>query len=88
MAHGIECSLIVFCVGGLFLALEVFELPYLLILQGTQLALLTRREAEAPVAAKGVREFPGPSRRPQPAVAGRFNPRPAGAARPAGGRAF
>jgi probable O-glycosylation ligase (exosortase A-associated) len=38
-ACGVECAMIVFCVGASFLSLEVFELPYLLLLLGSQLAL-------------------------------------------------
>ncbi|MBY0524711.1 MAG: O-antigen ligase family protein [Gemmataceae bacterium] len=40
LAAGIECSLAVFCVGGMFLSLDVFELPYLLLLLGAQIAPL------------------------------------------------
>jgi probable O-glycosylation ligase (exosortase A-associated) len=36
---GVECSLAVFCVGGAFLSLEVFELPYLLLLLAAQYRL-------------------------------------------------
>jgi probable O-glycosylation ligase (exosortase A-associated) len=43
MANGLEAALVVFCVGGLFLSLEVFELPYLILLQGAQIALLATR---------------------------------------------
>jgi probable O-glycosylation ligase (exosortase A-associated) len=39
LACAIECSLAVFCTGALFLAVEVFELPYLLILLSIQLSL-------------------------------------------------
>lgn len=44
MANGLEASMIVFTVGGLFLSLEVFELPYLILLQGAQIALLAARQ--------------------------------------------
>jgi probable O-glycosylation ligase (exosortase A-associated) len=37
MASGIECSMVVYCCGSLFLSLEVFELPYLLVLLASQL---------------------------------------------------
>jgi probable O-glycosylation ligase (exosortase A-associated) len=40
LTSGIECALAVFCVGGAFLSLEVFELPYLLLLMGAQLRSL------------------------------------------------
>jgi probable O-glycosylation ligase (exosortase A-associated) len=37
LAAGLESALAVFCVGGVFLSLEVFELPFLLLLLGAQL---------------------------------------------------
>jgi probable O-glycosylation ligase (exosortase A-associated) len=37
LTSAIECGLAVFCVGGTFLSLDVFELPYLLLLLGAQL---------------------------------------------------
>lgn len=37
MANGVEGALVVFCIGGAFLSLEVFELPYILLLLGAQL---------------------------------------------------
>jgi probable O-glycosylation ligase (exosortase A-associated) len=49
MLNGIEGALFVFCVGATFLALEVFELPYVMVLLGAQISLLARlRTAEAP----------------------------------------
>jgi probable O-glycosylation ligase (exosortase A-associated) len=48
MACGVETSLAVFAFGGLFLSLEVFELPFLLILIGAHLGLVVRgRQSEA-----------------------------------------
>jgi probable O-glycosylation ligase (exosortase A-associated) len=41
IACGVECSLLVFSIGSLFLSLEVFELPYLLFLLGAQLAVVS-----------------------------------------------
>jgi probable O-glycosylation ligase (exosortase A-associated) len=38
LACAIECSLAVFCAGACFLAVEVFELPYLLMILSIQLA--------------------------------------------------
>jgi Na+/H+ antiporter NhaD/arsenite permease-like protein len=58
MLNGLESSMAMFCVGGLFLSLEVFELPYLLILIGAQLALIVRRDL-APVSQEAV-EAPTP----------------------------
>jgi probable O-glycosylation ligase (exosortase A-associated) len=43
VASGVECSLFVFCFGAIFLSLEVFELPYLLILLGAQLSVVYQR---------------------------------------------
>ena len=49
MLNGIEGSLFVFCVGASFLALEVFELPYVMALLAAQITLIARlRAAEAP----------------------------------------
>jgi probable O-glycosylation ligase (exosortase A-associated) len=47
LGAGIECALLVFCVGSIFLSLEVFELLYLLLLLGAQLGPLTRCSAAA-----------------------------------------
>jgi probable O-glycosylation ligase (exosortase A-associated) len=41
IASGIECSMVVYCVGALFLSLEVFELPYLLLFIAAQLGVVT-----------------------------------------------
>jgi len=41
----------VFCVGGAFLSLEAFELPYLLLLLGAQLPLVLQPAGNALVAA-------------------------------------
>jgi len=41
LTGGIETALLVFLVGGLFLSLEIFELPYLLMLLAAQLKLLS-----------------------------------------------
>jgi probable O-glycosylation ligase (exosortase A-associated) len=42
MLNGIECALCVFWVGSSFLAIEMFELPYVLILLAAQTSLLLR----------------------------------------------
>jgi probable O-glycosylation ligase (exosortase A-associated) len=55
MAAGVECALAVFCVGAAFLSLEVFELPYVLLLVGAELPLLVP---------------PPPAGRPEPAGGG------------------
>ncbi len=41
IACGVECSMAVYCIGSIFLSLEVFELPYLLLLLGAQLAVVS-----------------------------------------------
>ena len=48
LASGIEGAMAVFCIGALFLSVDVFELPYLLILLVLQLrSLLAQKEAAA-----------------------------------------
>ena len=42
VATGVETSMAVFCFGGAFLSLENFELPFLLLLLGSQLAALVK----------------------------------------------
>jgi probable O-glycosylation ligase (exosortase A-associated) len=52
MMNGLECSLLIFCVGGAFLSLEVFELPYVVVLLGAQTSLLVRfRTGDVPESA-------------------------------------
>jgi probable O-glycosylation ligase (exosortase A-associated) len=51
LANGIECSLAVYAFGSIFLSLEVFELPYLLLLLAAQLPVVceaapTQEEAD------------------------------------------
>lgn len=46
MLSGIEGAVMVFAVGSFFLSLEVFELPYVVALMGSQLALITRNMPE------------------------------------------
>lgn len=45
MASGLECSLVLFCVGAVFLSLEHFEMPYVLMLLAAQLHAITRAVA-------------------------------------------
>jgi probable O-glycosylation ligase (exosortase A-associated) len=40
LAAGLECALALFCFGAAFLSLEVFELPYVLLLMGAELPLV------------------------------------------------
>jgi hypothetical protein len=42
MLSGLETSLAVFAIGGAFLSLEVFELPYVLVLAAAQLVAIQR----------------------------------------------
>jgi len=42
MAAGLECALFLFCVGAVFLSLEHFEMPYILLLLSVQLYAITR----------------------------------------------
>lgn len=48
VAAGAEASLATFCFGGIFLSLETFELPYLLILLGWKVAELTAKSKPMP----------------------------------------
>jgi probable O-glycosylation ligase (exosortase A-associated) len=54
IAAGVEGAALVFCFGGVFLSLEVFELPYLLLLVSAQLPLVkevaTQTAAPEPLA--------------------------------------
>lgn len=45
MAAGLECTLLLFCVGATFLSLEHFEMPYIVILLAVQLHAITRAVA-------------------------------------------
>jgi probable O-glycosylation ligase (exosortase A-associated) len=47
VATATESSLAVFCFGGAFLSLEIFELPYLLLLLGSQLAAVVKGQLDA-----------------------------------------
>jgi O-antigen ligase len=47
MAAGVEASMAVFCAGAVFLSLEVFELPYLLLMIGAKLGILCGHAAPA-----------------------------------------
>ena len=83
-ACGIECSMAVFCTGALFLSVEVFELPYLLIMLSLQLPLIMAARADQPVRVPGPVSVPqrevvsvaparvGPHPRPRSAAGGRF----------------
>jgi probable O-glycosylation ligase (exosortase A-associated) len=62
VASGAEGALLVFCIGGAFLSLEVFELPYLLILLMAQLPRVKGVMSTAERPSEAVREevaFPG-----------------------------
>jgi probable O-glycosylation ligase (exosortase A-associated) len=47
MVDGIECAMAVYCFGAVFLSLEVFELPYFLLLLAAQLATVQREDPAA-----------------------------------------
>jgi O-antigen ligase len=73
IACGVEGSLAVFLIGSMFLSLEVFELPYLLLLLGAQLPL-TLGQAEVPdfsefYPARPLRTAPSRTRAASPASA-------------------
>lgn len=73
IAAGLETTLALFCVGAVFLSLEVFELPYLLLLLGAQLPIALRSQMATPVPAPRIDAWTGPRvtgpgfRRPEPA---------------------
>jgi probable O-glycosylation ligase (exosortase A-associated) len=67
MTYGIEASLATFFVGTFFLSLEVFELPYLLVLLAAQLPTLVLEPAKLPTATP----------LPVPSAPSRLLPRPA-----------
>ncbi len=53
LAAGVECSLFLFCFGAIFLSVEHFEMPYILMLLGVQLHAITRavmRRIDSPAA--------------------------------------
>jgi probable O-glycosylation ligase (exosortase A-associated) len=53
LACGVEGSMAVFCMGSAFLSLEVFELPYLLILLGLQLSSIVQEDPSAVISPSG-----------------------------------
>jgi probable O-glycosylation ligase (exosortase A-associated) len=59
LAAGVEGAIVVFAIGSIFLSLEVFELPYLLLLLAARLGLAIN-EAKVPVASvRVVPQFAG-----------------------------
>lgn len=66
IASGIECSLVLFCIGALALSLEHFEMPYILMLLAVQLHAITRAVA--------ARLVPQAMPAPQPAMPVAFRP--------------
>jgi probable O-glycosylation ligase (exosortase A-associated) len=54
LACGLEGALVVFVSGAAFLSLDVFELPYLLILLGLQLSLIVQEDSTAVAASRTV----------------------------------
>jgi probable O-glycosylation ligase (exosortase A-associated) len=60
MTSALECSLVLFCFGAIFLSLEHFEMPYILMLLAIQLHAITRRvkSYEASVAQSAAGLFP------------------------------
>jgi probable O-glycosylation ligase (exosortase A-associated) len=72
LASGLECALVVFCVGAIFLSLEHFEMPYIVMVLAVQLHAITRAIA--------ARLSPPPSGLPPLTLP---HPYPPGAPRPA-----
>ena len=54
IASGVMCSGLVFCIGAIFLSLDTFELTYLLILLGAQVAVLVPSPALYKVPVSGI----------------------------------
>ena len=52
VATAVETSMAVFCFGGVFLSLETFEFPFLLVLLGSQLAAIVKGQLDAERAAR------------------------------------
>jgi probable O-glycosylation ligase (exosortase A-associated) len=80
MASGIECGLFVFCASATFLSVELFELPYVLLLLSAQLGALVQLSAQTVTQPAAARPAPAP---PQ----GHFGVRPAASPASATGRA-
>lgn len=76
LASGIETALVLFCVGAIFLSLEHFEMPYILILLALQLHAITRavqdRLAPPRPGWPGQLGLPHPYPAPQPQLAGQW----------------
>jgi probable O-glycosylation ligase (exosortase A-associated) len=54
MVSGIECGLFIFCIAAVFLSVELFELPYLMMLMACQLsAIVVPEEVRQPVPVPG-----------------------------------
>jgi probable O-glycosylation ligase (exosortase A-associated) len=68
LASALECALILFCFGAIFLSLEHFEMPYILMLLAVQLHAITRMVAKHHDHA--AQPPPGPPRAWVPAPAG------------------
>jgi len=66
-AAGVECSMAVYCFGSIFLSLEVFELPYLLLMLAAQLAAVQRASPPYEASASsGKTESEAPARHGEP----------------------
>jgi probable O-glycosylation ligase (exosortase A-associated) len=81
VACGLESSLAVFCVGSLFLSLEVFELPYVMLLLAAQLPIVLQRQMSG-AAASTPAPRPAPSFRPPTARWAPVPGSPAGSSQP------
>jgi O-antigen ligase len=82
MASGIECGLFVFCAAASFLSVELFELPYVLLLLSAQLGAVTALAAQTVSKPAVARPVPAPpsghfGARPAPAGRAPFVPPPA-----------
>jgi probable O-glycosylation ligase (exosortase A-associated) len=86
LASGIECSLVLFCFGAIFLSLEHFEMPYVLLLLGLQLHAITRAVARwhpaAPPPTRGGSRPSSPSPLPSPSSSPSPLPSPSSSSSP------
>jgi hypothetical protein len=58
MLNGVEGALVTFLIGASFLSLEVFELPYVLVLIGAQVVAISRLPATEASRARAAAPLP------------------------------
>lgn len=68
VSNGVIGAMAVFCVGALFLSLEVFELPFLLLLLGAQVSSIDQEREIADTPPRDLGEVPADDRLREPAL--------------------